>query len=123
LGYSEDFVKNLEKIFKQIKSDPEVAIEIIDRPDDICSHCPHQKDQACQKDGSASEGQVQEKDNLIIKRLGIKKNKTFFARDIFNLVSQGIFPEDLAQLCNGCEWLKYGYCAEGLRQKRLRIKL
>ena len=118
LGCSEDFVNNFEKALKQVKNNPQLMLEIIDKPDNICAHCPHQKDEACQKNGLRLERQVQDKDNLIIERLGIKKERKFYARDIFNLLNQNIFPEDLTEICSGCEWLKYGYCAEGLKHKQ-----
>ncbi len=119
LGYSGSFVKNFEKTLQQIKNNPQLMIGLVNQPDIICARCPHQKNGACQKDGWVSERQVKNRDNLVIKRLGIKKDKTFCARDIFNLVNQNIFPEDLAEICSGCEWLKYGYCVEGLKKRRL----
>jgi len=118
LGYSKDFVKNFAKVLKQIKDKPQLLLEIIDRPDCICARCPHQKNNGCQKNGLNSERQVRDRDNLIIKRLGIRKGYRAYAGDIFNFISRNIFPQDLTEICIGCEWLKYGYCVEGLRQKR-----
>jgi hypothetical protein len=120
LGYNEEFVQNFKNVLQQLKANPQLKVEIVDKTDSICAHCPHQKDNICQKNGRQSQKMIRDKDNLIIKRLGIKKGQTFCSREIFNLVSQNIFPEDLRKICIGCEWLRYGYCLTGLRQDRLK---
>ena len=116
MGYSEDFVNNFKKVFNRIKDNPELKIEVVNQADDICSACPHQKNSSCQKNGPESEKNICNKDNLIIRRLGIRMSEKYPASEILKRVVKNIHSQELNEICQGCEWLKYGYCVDGLKK-------
>jgi len=119
LGYDERFVENMTAVCERIRAAPGPEIMVVDEPDDICAPCPHEVGGACGKSGPEAETRARELDHRVMQRLGIYPGQTFSCEEIMALVLDKITPEDLTIVCEGCEWLPFDYCAEGLRKKRL----
>ena len=102
-GYSEEFVSNFYKVMKQLENNP--VIKVINHPDIICDACPHNVNGRCIKKGPDFENEVKEKDNRIIKHLGLKLNQKATIKELRNLVNLKL-PK-LKELCKECEWKDY----------------
>jgi len=113
LGYSEQFVENMQGIINKIRNNPSIEIELVDGVDAICLKCPHNVENKCSKPGS----NVGDFDQEIINRLEIDIGKIVESKSLLNLVEKTIKPEELSGICKGCEWLELGFCQEGLRRK------
>ncbi|MCJ7646789.1 DUF1284 domain-containing protein [bacterium] len=113
LGYSEEFVENMQAIIDRIRENPSIEIEVVNGIDDICAKCPHNVENSCSK----PRRNVEEFDREIVGRLGIDIGRKVESKTLLNLVEKRIQPEELPAICKGCEWLELGFCEEGLRKK------
>ncbi len=116
LGYSKDFIKNMEKVISDINSGS-YSIKIITGCDVICSVCPFRKNNKCYKEKD-SERRVKKRDLEVMKRLKVKIGDEFPPKKLWALVAKRIVPSDIPIICKGCEWLSLGYCIEGLLKLR-----
>jgi len=122
LGYDDHFVENMARVCERVRNEPDLKIIIVDGPDEICEHCPHVHGCICEKEGEDAEACAKELDRRVLDKLGIQVGQTFARDEIFVLIYEKIAPEDLAVVCEGCDWLPFDYCAEGLRKKQLGSK-
>ena len=113
MGYSEEFVENMQEIVDRIRKNPSIEIELVRGIDDICLKCPYNIENRCSKPGR----NVGDFDQEIINRLKIDIGKRVESKSLLNLVEKRIQPEELSGICKGCEWLELGFCEEGLRKK------
>jgi len=113
LGYSEEFVENMQGIADRIRENPSIEIELVSGVDDICSKCPHNVENRCSKPGS----NVEEFDREMVGRLEIDMGRKVESKILLNLVEKRVQPEELSTICKGCEWLELGFCEQGLRKK------
>ena len=102
-GYNKEFVSNFYKVIKKLENNP--IIKVINYPDIICGSCPHNVNNKCIKKGPDFENKVREKDNIVMKCLGIKPNKIIKVKDFANLVSLRL--NKLREICKDCEWKQY----------------
>jgi len=102
-GYSPEFVSNFYKVIKSLENNP--IIRITNGVDIICSACPRSKEKRCVEKDSSFEGEMTEKDNKVIRYLGIELNAGIKIKKARNLVDQNL--EKLKEICEGCEWLEY----------------
>jgi uncharacterized protein len=119
LGYSEKFVQNMGEICRQVQAEPALEIEVVDTPDDICVPCPFIGGGCCSREGTEAGQTTKELDRRVLEKLAISPGRVFSRDEILALVLAKISPDDLEVLCEGCEWLPFDYCSEGLRGKRL----
>ena len=103
-GYNRNFVANMLRILKDINPNSDLEIEIIDECDVICSQCPHNKEEICQKNPDSAL-KVKCKDERVLRRLGLRKGISGRARDIFSLVNKKLknIP-DVQDICGDCDW-------------------
>ena len=116
LGYSPEFVENMAGIADQLRSSPQMLIEIVCQPDDICSSCPFLGDRGCQDKGPNSEKRRRGRDRAVIHRLNTKAGDKLSWLEIKKRIRPSISPRDLDEICQDCEWLPLGYCAQGLKE-------
>ncbi len=119
LGYDERFVENMAAVCERVRAEPGPEIVVVEEPDDICAPCPHAAGGACGKSGPEAEARVKELDRRVLRKLEVYPGQIFSCEEIMALVQEKITPEDLVLICEGCQWLPFDYCAEGLRRKRL----
>jgi len=106
-------VENMQGIVDRIREDASIEIEVVNGVDDICSKCPYNVENRCNKPGR----NVIEFDQVIIDRLKIDIGKKLESKILLDLVEKRVQPEELSAICKGCEWLELGFCEEGLRKK------
>lgn len=105
LGYNEEFIENMKNVLATAFSDGAI-LKIVDRCDAICASCPHRKGNQCGKREDSAE-KVWDQDRRVAHRLGITIGDKRPSSDIGALIRKKITAADLAQICEGCEWLDY----------------
>jgi hypothetical protein len=119
MGYDEHFVENMTLICRRVKSQANLEILVTDEADDICASCPRRRETGCERDLPGAKGSARDLDHRVMKRLGIDSGQAFSRDEILSLVLEKISPDDLIVICEGCEWLPFEYCVEGLKQRSL----
>ncbi len=116
IGYTAGYIKNFHKVKRMVEQNPDLEIEIVDNCDVVCIQCPNAQGSNCYKGGLSENHTVKDMDHRVMDRLEIKAGDRFKARDIFALVQEKIKPEDLRDICRGCEWLSLEFCPRGLEK-------
>jgi uncharacterized protein len=116
LGYSPEFIANMQSVQSFLAASPDALVEVIASPDDICSACPHFFADRCCHNGEDSESRVSAKDRAILSCIGFSCGKTFPAKELFSRVANE-FTGEIVNMCPSCEWLSLGWCAEGLQNR------
>lgn len=113
MGYSPDFIAKMSEIVEEIKdSTIDLPIQVIAELDDVCFCCPHKGVGYCNSPKSNS--YILNLDKKVIDHLGIKSGETYNKNELVSLVAKLVNPEDLDYICEGCSWLSYGVCKEGI---------
>ncbi|OAT85082.1 [Fe-S]-binding protein [Bacillus sp. MKU004] len=116
MGYSEGFVKVMSDITDDIRDeDSDFQVQVLQGFDDACQACPHRGRTACEK-SEDSNGHVLSMDGKVISHLGLTAGETYMKSDLVHLTVEKVNPDDLDYLCEGCSWLEYGVCKEGIRE-------
>ncbi len=101
-GYSEDFVKNMIEIIKNIDSNPES--EIITECDIICSYCSHNVEGVCQKKPDSAQ-KVKNMDMRILRKLQLKDGIRGRVKDFLSLANTKFRNISAVQdICGDCDW-------------------
>jgi uncharacterized protein len=118
LGYDDRFVQNMAEICQRVQAEPGPEIVVTNEPDDICECCPHVPGCSCDE-GSDAEARAKALDQRVLDRIGAQAGQVFDRDDIMALIYTKIRPEDLAVVCQECEWLPFDYCEIGLSKKKI----
>ncbi|TCS82542.1 DUF1284 domain-containing protein [Tepidibacillus fermentans] len=122
MGYSESFVKEMEKITTILRDDltnPELLIQVVNQLDDVCQGCPHNGKDKCNADENSNQ-HVMEMDQRVIKKLGIEANSVYTKKELLLRTQERVEASDLDVICEGCSWLTYGVCKEGIERLKRR---
>ena len=115
LGYSQEFIVRMGKVVEELSSNSTIPITIIAECDVICTSCPHHKGNKCLKKVD-SEWKVENRDLEVLQRLGFEVGAQMPAGEAWTRIRGKLTVKDVAEICQGCEWLELGYCAEGLER-------
>jgi hypothetical protein len=115
IGYTAGFIKNFEKVKRLIEQKPDITIEVVDDCDVICLACPNAQGADCFKGGLKYDRTVKEMDRRVMERLDIRPGDKFKAEELFELIKEKIDPEDINDICRGCEFSSLGFCKRGLK--------
>ncbi|MEK6820228.1 MAG: DUF1284 domain-containing protein [Nanoarchaeota archaeon] len=104
-GYNGQYEKSFEEICRTIRENPEVKVQIVRGTDQICSRCPYEQGDACNKRAGINHW-ILFQDQKVLYKLGISVGDFFAAKDIFRLSIEKISPKDIEGICKGCEFLR-----------------
>jgi hypothetical protein len=113
-GYTADFIRNFQKVKRLVEQHPDLMIEVVDTCDVICVACPNMQDGECFRSGRKYNEKVKCIDARVMEKLGIEPGDRFKAKDLYALVKEKIEPDDIKDICQGCDWLNLGFCPRGL---------
>ena len=103
-GYGRDFIANMAGIAKRIRLDPDLEIQVTDTCDVICSRCPHNEREVCQK-ASDSAQRVGDLDHLVLEKLDLAGEAKGRARDLLARADARFKDRsDVEEVCGDCEW-------------------
>ena len=107
-GYSEEFVRHMALVKRQLTREPRTAIELVSGVDDLCAHCPNNVDGQCTSDNPALfDTQVSRKlySSGIINPEAVSKDhpgKRPVLPGIPDALEMSVSV--LEECCPGCEW-------------------
>lgn len=109
-GYSPLFVDNYQGIVKALTDTPHTLISIQDGLDSICQACPHQLPQnRCDQ-----QNLIQTLDHNHSHALDLEGVSAITWADAKQRIKENISPSLLEVICQGCQWLSYGWCKNAL---------
>jgi hypothetical protein len=114
IGYTAEFIRNFHKVKRMVEQHPELDIEVVDSCDVICIACPNMQGGECYRSGLKYNKKVKDIDHRVMEWLCIKPGDRFKAAELYELIKERIKPEDIKEICKGCEWLDLGFCSRGL---------
>ncbi len=120
MGYSPQFVDKMSQVVGDIRDDnKDFDIEVVADLDDTCQACPHQGQTTCEKSPSSND-HVLSLDHHVIHHLDLQPGDKYAKSELVQRVADKVDPEDLDHLCQGCSWLSYGVCKDGIRALKQR---
>jgi len=94
---------------------PATSLEVVVGCDAICDFCPYNKaGECCREEGSSQK--VDQQDLEVMAKLGLKPETRLSSHEARARIKESFSAQDLSCICQGCEWLNFGYCAKGLEQ-------
>ncbi|RIW32348.1 DUF1284 domain-containing protein [Bacillus salacetis] len=114
MGYSPSFVEKMREIVADIRdAEKDFDIRVVAGFDEACSACPHKGETLCT--GSLkSNNKVMGLDSRTIGHLGLKPGGVYKKSSLVKLTVETVEPDDLDHICEGCSWLEYRVCKEGI---------
>lgn len=111
-GYSSEFRDNMDRVYRQLKSRPGQAIEIIFGLDEICRFCPSNiGNEYCE-----SQEKVAEIDRKTIEFLDLKE-RAYIYEDLLSKIYEILRKDDFHSICSECQWYEDGICQEVFKNK------
>ena len=105
LGYSTEFIKNMQRLVNLILS-PSLnpKLKLVVGQDDFCSSCPHHGKVTCNKDQTSDE-RMKNRDQATLNLLGLSESTEAYAINLLELVQKKITSQQGAKpVCSDCEW-------------------
>jgi len=106
LGYSDEFVKNMDKIVNELKNNKDVKIKFVKQCDEVCESCPNKLvNNKCN-----TYEKVEEMDLRTISKYNLDINKEYTFSYIKDNIYNDLLKENFEYICSECEWKKQGVC-------------
>jgi uncharacterized protein len=116
MGYSTGFVDVMSDIVEGIRNgETDFPVQVVQGFDDACQACPHRGRTECVKSEGSNE-HVLSMDGKVIRHLGLSAGATYMKSELVKRTAENVKPEDLDYLCEGCSWLEYGVCKNGIQE-------
>jgi len=123
MGYSPEFIEKMSDIVRDMLNEQVTfPVKVVQDLDVACFSCPNRGDGFCNA-GEDSDDHVRELDTRVMESLGISHGDIFDKNELIRLTARSIQPEDLDYICEGCSWLSYGVCKEGIRTLKQKYTL
>ncbi|MBD7913249.1 MULTISPECIES: DUF1284 domain-containing protein [Clostridium] len=106
LGYSEKFIKEMDKIVGLLKSEENVDVKLVNCCDDICENCPNK----LQGEICLTKDKVNMLDKLTLREYGLQINSIYSFSYIEENIYRNYSKEKFKKICKDCEWYKNGTC-------------
>lgn len=107
----------MHSVCDRLRSTPDLLVEVLDSPDDICASCPHLSSERCARHGDESEGRISRKDAAILRILDLDSGDRLTAGELFALASERFGAVGLGDVCGSCRWFGFGWCEQGIRDR------
>ena len=103
-GYSKDFVENINKVIRQVRTNPDLIIEVTAQNDIICAGCPYAGKVHCEKNED-SQYTVHAMDLIILEEMNLIEGASGTLRDLTQLVNAMFRSKStLLSICGHCQW-------------------
>lgn len=112
-GYSPAFTENMNQIvLGQLRADPQMPVCITFEADSICAPCPHRRGTGC-----ASGDKIAGLDARHASALNLRHGQEMTWAEA-EARALALEPDDLDQICAGCDWLAFGLCKSALEARK-----
>ena len=119
LGYSSEFISNFAQIAKTIHSNQNISLKLVCHADDICTCCPHLREGKCSKSDDAGK-HVRSMDRAVLGLLQVSSDRIISAGEAYTQLAKVVQRDGaeavVERICTGCEWMRFGFCVDGLKQ-------
>ncbi len=105
----------MEKVVDELRSDTTLPITLVAEGDVICASCPHYKGNKCLKEADF-EQRVKAQDLEVLQRLDLEIETRIPVGEAWAKIKEKLSSREIEDICRGCEWLRLGYCADGLER-------
>jgi uncharacterized protein len=123
MGYSPEFVDVMTDIVEGISNDEtDFPIQVVQGFDDACQACPHRGKTECVKSADSNE-HVLSMDEKVISHLGLSAGSNYLKSELVKRTAEKVNPDDLDYLCEGCSWLEYGVCKNGIKELKEKMSM
>lgn len=120
MGYSPAFIEKMHDLVTEINNHAiDFPIKVVVGLDEACFYCPHKGDGVC--NSPKSNAFVTHLDEKVMNHLKIENGEIYMKNELVSLVANHVYPDDLDYLCEGCSWLSYGVCKEGIALLKKKI--
>jgi len=100
-GYSKSFIGNMKDVIEMINANSKITI--IDKCDVICSLCPYNIGNKCQKEGSSLN--IKRIDQFVLNILELNVNSRVESSSAISLVNLRFSKlSEIEEVCINCEW-------------------
>ena len=111
-GYDDAFTANMDAVvadgLHQSGGD-DTLITVVRQADEICAPCPQRRGQGC-----ASQRKIDGLDDRHAARLNLMEGEQLTWAEAKERIAAKVKSGDLADLCEGCQWLELGLCEDAL---------
>ena len=111
-GYDDAFTANMDAVvadgLHQSGGD-DTLITVVRQADVICAPCPQRRGQGC-----ASQSKIDGLDDRHAARLNLMEGEQLTWAEAKERIAAKVKSGDLADLCEGCQWLELGLCEDAL---------
>lgn len=117
-GYDDAFTANMDAVVSDgLHQDggDDTEITVTRTADIICGPCPHRRGQGC-----ASQDKIDALDDRHAERLNLKAGDVLTWGAAKDRIADYVKAGDLADLCEGCQWLELGICEDALSRHLAR---
>jgi len=121
-GYSPEFISEMARISRVIKSGRVKTIIVRPGFDNICRSCPHHEYECSQEKFGHRGRTAAELDRRTLRTLKLKPGHPYPLPEINERIAN-LSEEEFIQICVGCEWQMLGLCTEGYHALRKRFNL
>lgn len=108
MGYSEGFARNMRRVYETLRREPETLVEIVAGADEICRAFP------CDQPNHCGDAGVTVRDDTVLRHLQLATGDRLPWRQIQERIANQVRPAHLLEWCDGCPWLPYGVCEQGV---------
>ena len=107
MGYSPDFIENMNKITDILRSMPDTKIQLVFTTDSLCASCPHMRSE----DLCDSQDNVKTFDRRMIEEFGLEE-KEYIYSEITQTIDAQMTENRLRTICRGCSWIDCSTCID-----------
>ena len=107
MGYSPDFIENMNKITDILRSMPDTKIQLVFTTDSLCASCPHMRGE----DLCDSQDNVKAFDRRMIEEFGLEE-KEYIYSEITQTIDAQMTENLLRTICRGCSWIDCSACID-----------
>lgn len=111
MGYSLAFIKNYDRIIKQLRDDETSLILVENGLDDICKKCPHKKEALTT---CTSQPIIEKLDNAHAAILNFREGEILSFKSAKERICDSMSLEQFHEACAPCEWKKLSVCERAL---------
>lgn len=106
LGYSKEFVENMDKVVGKLKSDEDIKIKFTKGCDQLCECCPNKlTSNKCNTDEK-----VEKMDSRTISKYNLNIDEVYTFSYIKNNIYKNLLKKNFNYICSECEWKEQGIC-------------
>ena len=114
LNYSKSQANSWSRISKQLASNPDADILIIDGSDDLCRKCPAV---LCGEKSRCIEDKVNKLDKDVSDILGLVKGQIYKYSEVLWKIKKSFTKEKHEELCSDCAWWQKGLCHDSFKKQ------